>query len=41
VPAEHVCKYIRLRCINNVRGGNLVNVRYILVKGLVKTGAAV
>lgn len=29
-------KYLRLRCINNVRGGNLVNIRYIQIKGLAK-----
>lgn len=36
VPGEHICKYLRLRCVNNVRGGNLVNVRYVLVRGILK-----
>jgi len=34
VPGEHICKFVRLRCINNIRGGNLVSVRYIEIKGL-------
>ena len=29
-------KYLRIRCVNNVRGGNLVNVRYVQVKGMTK-----
>lgn len=36
MPGEHIAKYIRIRCLNNVRGGNLVNVRYVVVKGLNK-----
>lgn len=36
VPGEHIMKYLRIRCVNNVRGGNLVNVRYVQVKGLTK-----
>jgi hypothetical protein len=36
VPGEHICKYLKIRCLNNVRGGNLVNVRYVAIKGLVK-----
>ena len=29
-------KYLRIRCVSNVRGGNLLNVRYVVVKGLTK-----
>ena len=36
IPGEHICKYLRVRCINNIRGGNLVNVRHIIVRGLIK-----
>lgn len=38
LPGEIITKYIRVRCINNVRGGNLVNIRYIQIKGLAKFG---
>lgn len=34
IPGENIATYVRIRCVNNVRGGNLVNVRYISVKGL-------
>lgn len=34
LPGENLGKYVRIRCVNNVRGGNLVNVRYISIKGL-------
>lgn len=34
VPGENVAKYLRLRCVNNVRGGNLVGVRFVQIKGL-------
>jgi hypothetical protein len=36
VPGEHIMKYLRIRCVNNIRGGNLVNVRYVQVRGLTK-----
>jgi len=36
IPGEIICKYLRIRCVNNIRGGNIVNVRYVVVKGLVK-----
>lgn len=29
LPGENIATYVRVRCVNNVRGGNLVNVRYI------------
>jgi hypothetical protein len=29
IPGENIAKYVRLRCVNNIRGGNLVNIRYI------------
>ena len=34
LPGENVAKFVRVRCVNNVRGGNLVNLRYVQVKGL-------
>ena len=34
LPGELYAKYLRVRCVNNVRGGNLVNVRLIQIKGL-------
>jgi len=34
IPGENMAKYVRVRCVNNIRGGNLVNVRFIQVKGL-------
>ena len=40
LPGEHLMKYLRIRCVSNVRGGNLVNVRYIVVKGLTKFNSA-
>lgn len=36
LPGEHIMKYLRIRCVNNVRGGNLVNIRYLQVRGLTK-----
>jgi len=34
VPGETMARYVRVRCLNNVRGGNLVNVRFVQVRGL-------
>lgn len=34
IPGENLAKYVRIRCVNNIRGGNLVNVRYVQIKGL-------
>ena len=34
IPGENLAKYIRIKCINNIRGGNFVNIRFIQVKGL-------
>jgi len=36
LPGEQLCKYIRLKFSNNVRGGNIVSVRQVRIKGLVK-----
>jgi len=36
LPGEQLCKYIRLKFNNNVRGGNIVSVRQVRIKGLVK-----
>jgi hypothetical protein len=36
LPGEHIMRYLRIRCVNNVRGGNLINVRYVQIKGLTK-----
>ena len=29
LPGENIAKYLRLCCVNNVRGGNLVNIKYV------------
>lgn len=34
LPGENIAKYLRVRCVNNVRGGNLINIRHISVIGL-------
>ena len=34
IPSEYLSKYLRISCINNIRGGQIVSVRYIMVKGL-------
>jgi hypothetical protein len=34
IPGEYISKYLRVRCVNNVRGGNIVTVRLIMIKGL-------
>ncbi len=34
LPGDYEAKYLRVRCLNNTRGGNIVNVRYISVRGL-------
>ena len=34
IPGENIAKYVRVRCVTNIRGGNLVNVRQIQIKGL-------
>ena len=34
IPGEYLAKYLRIKCLNNVRGGNIVNVRHVLIKGL-------
>ena len=34
VPGEYMARYLRLKCLNNIRGGNIVSVRHIMVKGL-------
>lgn len=31
-----MAKYMRVRCLNNIRGGQIVSVRYVFVKGLNK-----
>ena len=34
IPGEYLSKYIRVRCLNNIRGGQIVSVRFVMVKGL-------
>ncbi|KAL0241421.1 hypothetical protein GEMRC1_006656 [Eukaryota sp. GEM-RC1] len=34
LPGEQVCRHLRIVCPNNIRGGNIVSVRYVKVKGL-------
>jgi len=36
LPGEQLCKYLRFKMEQNVRGGNIVSVRCVRVKGLVK-----
>jgi len=36
VPGEHVAKFLRVRCVKNIRGGDIVTVRHVVVKGLVR-----
>lgn len=36
MPGEQVAKYLRVRFPSNIRGGNIVGVRFITVKGIVK-----
>lgn len=36
LPGEQLCKYLRFKMDQNVRGGNIVTVRMVRVKGLVK-----
>ena len=36
LPGEQVAKYFRVKCVNNVKGGNIVSIRYIVVKGIIK-----
>jgi len=38
VPGEYIARYLRLRCINNTRGGNIISTRYIVVRGVVTNG---
>jgi len=37
IPGEYIAKHLRVRCVNNIRGGNIVSVRLIMVKGLNRT----
>ena len=34
VPGEHNVKYLRLKCVNNTRGGQIVSTRHIKVLGV-------
>lgn len=34
IPGEYIAKYLRVKCANNLRGGNIVGVRYVIIKGL-------
>eukprot|EP00743_Colponemidia_sp_Colp-15_P000897 GILK01000990.1.p1 GENE.GILK01000990.1~~GILK01000990.1.p1 ORF type:complete len:735 (+),score=112.26 GILK01000990.1:55-2205(+) len=36
LPGEQICKYVRIKCLNNIRGGNIVSLRQVRVKGLPK-----
>lgn len=36
MPGEPLCKYLRVVCKNNVRGGNIVSLQRVIVEGLVK-----
>ena len=36
LPGEQAAKYLRIKCLNNVRGGNIVSIRHVVVRGLPK-----
>lgn len=36
LPGEQLCKYVRLRFPSNVRGGNIVTVQKVRLKGTVR-----
>ena len=36
LPGEQIAKYLRVSCLNNIRGGNIVSVRRILITGVKK-----
>lgn len=36
LPGEQVGKYLRIKCLNNARGGNIVSIRHVMVRGLPK-----
>ena len=36
LPGETIAKYVRIKCINKNQGGNIVRVRHIEVKGIIK-----
>ena len=36
LPGEQIAKYLRINCLTNVRGGKIVSVRHIVVRGLPK-----
>ena len=38
VPGEFIAKYLRLRCLNNIRGGNIINTRHISIRGSIISG---
>ena len=34
LPGEQTAKYLRIKSVNNIRGGNIVSVRMVQVKGI-------
>ncbi|KAL0228175.1 hypothetical protein RCL1_004318 [Eukaryota sp. TZLM3-RCL] len=36
LPGEQICRHVRISCPQNIRGGNIVSVRHVKVKGLVR-----
>jgi len=34
LPGEQIAKYLRVSCLNNIRGGNIVSVRKITIRGM-------
>lgn len=34
IPGEYHARHLRIKCLNNIRMGNIVNVRFVVVKGL-------
>jgi hypothetical protein len=36
IPGEQIAKFLRIRWLNNNQGGNIVKVRFVEIKGIVK-----
>lgn len=34
IPGEYISRYLRVRCINNTRGGNIISTRHVKVLGV-------
>ena len=36
LPGEHAAKFVRILCLNNIRGGNIVSIKRIIIEGIAK-----